>query len=399
MDWLSSTLKIYEPYEAPQRYYYWALLSAVSAIVKDKIYFNRKIYNLYCNSYCLLYGPSAVKKGPPIALAKRLVSLVDNTRVINGRATVEGMMKELATVKTKPNKEIINDNCGFVVSSELSSSIVANNSSLDVMTDLFDRIYNEGEWNYILKNEGGLKFKNPTITWLSGSNEALFKDFVPEKNLKGGLIGRMFIIAEKQPNCLNSLMLRDEEEKLPAVQEIANGLNHLKSLKGEFKASDKVRADFNQWYIKFHKEIAPKIHDETGTVGRIDDSILKLAMLISTARRADLEIKEEDIIEAMREVLPLIMPTKKMASAAKGDPAMNEKKEAVLRAIIEARRIKRVDLLRRFLLKLDHEDLNRVIDGLIQAEMIKQDRLGNDIWYEVNLSNEEIREYVKQFER
>lgn len=399
MDWLSSTLKIYEPYEAPQRYYYWALLSAVSAIVKDKIYFNRKIYNLYCNSYCLLYGPSAVKKGPPIALAKRLVSLVDNTRVINGRATVEGMMKELSTIKTKPNKEIINDNCGFVVSSELSSSIVANNSSLDVMTDLFDRIYNEGEWNYILKNEGGLKMKNPTITWLSGSNEALFKDFVPEKNLKGGLIGRMFIIAEKSPNCLNSLMLQEEEEKLPNVTEIVNGMRHLKNLKGEFTASKKVREDFDQWYIKFHKEVAPKIHDETGTVGRIDDSILKLAMLISTARRADLQIKEEDIIEAMKEVLPLIMPTKKMASAAKGDPAANEKKELVLRAILEARRIKRVDLLRRFLLKLDHEDLNRSIEGLVAAELIKQDRLGNDIWYEVNLSNEEIREYVKQFER
>tara|TARA_R110000868_G_scaffold26587_4_gene102196 strand:- start:687 stop:1895 length:1209 start_codon:yes stop_codon:yes gene_type:complete len=399
-DWLSKTVETFSEFESPARYYYWSSLAAVSAIVKDRVYFDRYLYKLYPNIYVLLFGPSAIKKGPPISLAKDIVTKVGNTRVINGRASVEGIMKELGTSQSSPGKPPNTDSCGFIVSSELSSSVVGSSSSLDILTDLFDRIYNDGEWTYRLKNSEPIKLKNPTVTWLAGTNEALFREFIPEKNLKGGLIGRTFVISEHKENRLNSLM--EKPLLSPNRQDIADGIKHLANIRGEFRMEDDVRVAFKTWYHKFREDVAPKLEDDTGTVGRIDDNILKLAMLISCARRADLIINIDDIQEAMKEILQLIAPTKKVTSNAKqNEVTAAEKRSIILKHLANCAdfRDNKVNMLMRFTLKMDHEDLDKVVSFLEQARVLKSVRVGNEIWYELNMQLEKVQEYVKEYQR
>src|SRR5687768_17281062 len=114
-DWLESTLNTFSEYESPQRFYYWSCLTAVSAILKDSVYFDRYLYKLYPNIFVLLFGPSAIKKAAPINLAKSIVSLVDNTRVLNGRSTTEAIIKALSEIETKKSGRVIKDSCGFIV--------------------------------------------------------------------------------------------------------------------------------------------------------------------------------------------------------------------------------------------------------------------------------------------
>lgn len=144
-DWLDETTELFSTFESPKRFYYWSCLTAVSAILKDNVYFDRFNYKVYPNIYVLLFGPSAIRKGPPIALAKSIVSRVNNTRIINGRWTIEAIVKELGTARSKPDGTVIKDSCAFIVASELSSSLITSTSSLDIMTDLADRIYNDEE--------------------------------------------------------------------------------------------------------------------------------------------------------------------------------------------------------------------------------------------------------------
>ena len=397
MDWLDKTVQTFSEYESPQRFYYWSILSAVSAIVKDRIYFDRYLYKLYPNIYVLLYGPSAIKKGPPIGLAKDIVNRINNTRVINGRATVEAIIKELGTVQTRPNKVILNDSAGFIVSSELSSAIIGNTNSLDILTDLFDRIYNEGEWTYRLKNSEPISLKNPTVTWLAGTNEALFREFVPEKNLRGGLIGRTYVISEHKENKLNSLMATPEHEI--NKNEIAEGIRHAANLCGAFSMAQDVRDAFDTWYNEFRTKVSPKLEDDTGTVGRIDDNILKLAMLISTARRSDLIITIEDIQEAMAEVLQLIAPTRKVTQTVKqNEITLTEKRNLILKYLASREDFKdsRVNLLQRFTLKMDHEDMDRIVSFLEQAKIISQSNPGGHIHYRVNMENSKVAEYIRE---
>lgn len=398
MSFIDLVLSSTSEYEAPKRFYYWSALSSISAVLKDSVYFDMGgAYKLYPNIYCLLYGPSGVRKGPAIAIAEQVVKKVDNTRVINGRATIEAIIKDLGTFKSRPGKEPIKDSCGFVVASELSSSIISNPSAMDVMTALYDRIYNTGDWEYKLKVGDSHTLKHPTITWLSGTNEALFKDFLPEKNIHGGLIGRMYMISENRPGNINSLMYAPKVK--PDIDKMAELLLPISKLKGEFKTSDEVRDEINRFYHKFVSTIAPTLRDETGFVSRVLDFIMKNAMIISSGRRGDLIIEMSDFEESLEITLPLIVPTKRASqSLKKGDPSLVEKRGLVLTYIARQPHFQayRKEILKNLGLRLDHEDLNKVIDLMLQMDIVENCNIGGEIIYKLKMDNPKIAEWIKK---
>lgn len=386
-------------YEAPRRFYYWAALASVSAILKDRVWFDMgKAYKLYPNIYVLLYGPSGVRKGPAIALAEQIVKKVDNTRVINGRSSIEAIIKELSLVITRPKREPLKDAAGFVVASELSSSIISNPSAMDIMTNLYDRMYNETEWKYKLKVGESNTLNKPTITWLSGTNEALFKDFVPEKNIHGGLIGRMYMISENKPGNINALMF--DPDIVPDINKMAELIRPVSELQGPFEMSDELRHAVKAWYQEFVTKVAPTLGDETGFVARVLDFVIKNAMLISSGRRGDKIINDEDLKESMDVTIPLILPTKRASqSLKKGDPAIVEKRGLVLTYIANRPGFTctRIEILKSLGLKLDHEDLDKVINLMLQMDVVDVNSHGGQVHYRLKTENEKVSKWVEQF--
>lgn len=391
---LSSTIE----YEAPKRFYYWAALSSISAILKDSVWFDMGgAYKLYPNIYVLLYGPSGVRKGPAIALAEQVVKRVDNTRTINGRASIEAIIKELGTAKSRPGKELIKDSCGFVVASELSSSIISNPSAMDIMTNLFDRIYNVGDWEYKLKNSESISLKKPTITWFSGTNEALFKDFLPEKNIHGGLIGRMFMIAENKPGNINSLMYKPKI--VPDFDKMAELLLPISKLRGEFNTPECVRDEINKFYIKFVSVVAPTLKDETGFVSRVLDFLVKNMMIIAAGRRGELNLTMDDFNEALDITLPLIVPTKRASQQLKkGDPSLVEKRGLVLTYLARQPNhcANRKNILKDLSLRIDHEDLNKIVDLMVQMDILNNHMHGSEIIYSLKMDNPKIADWIRK---
>jgi hypothetical protein len=374
------------------------MLAATSAVLKDHVWFDMADnYVLHPNIYVLLYGPSGVRKGPPIALAEELVTLVDNTRVIDGRSSIEAVIKELGTFTTRPGKAPLKDSCGFMVASELSSSIIGNNSAMDIMTNLFDRQYNDKDWKYRLKVGESSKLTKPTITWLAGTNEALFRDFIPEKNINGGLIGRMLLISEHKKGNTNSLMFKTVS---PNKKKLAGRLLELSQLKGEFDMSKEVRLGIDDWYQRFDLA-APELKDETGFVSRVLDFVIKTAMIISCARRGDLEITVEDVIEARDEVLPLIQKGKKVVnSIKKADNTEFTKRGLVLNYLANRPEGKeeRGKILRNLGLKIDHEDLDRIAAFLIQMNVLTIDNQGGQQFLRLRMDRKEILDFVKSYQ-
>lgn len=401
MSFIDLVLESTVEYECPRRFYYWSALSAVSAILKDAVYFDMaKAYRLYPNIYVLLYGPSGVRKGPAIALADKVVRLVDTTRVINGRSSIEAIIKELATFTTREKKAPINDSCGFVVASELSSSIISNPAAMDIMTNLYDRIYNDDEWKYKLKVGESNTLNKPTITWLSGTNEALLNDFLPEKNIHGGLIGRMFMIVENKTTRFNSLMY--DPKILPDYDKMASLLLPLSKLKGAFRMEDSLRGEVDNWYNKFMMEVSPTLNDETGFVSRILDFIIKIAMIVSSGRRGDMILNEDDIKEGIEVVQPLIVPTKRISQSLKKEDVSSVQKRGLVLNYITNKpnyQCSRKDILKNLGLKLDHEDLDKVVSLMLQMQIVQVESQGSEILYKLNVGNPKIKEWLDQFRR
>src|SRR6187431_2335814 len=111
--WLDNLLGQHSELESPMNFWKWGAQAALSAVVKDNVWIDRHIHNLYPNIYVMFHAESGLKKGPPISMAKQLVKGVGGTRVISGRSSIQGILKELGTAQTQPGGRVINKSCAF----------------------------------------------------------------------------------------------------------------------------------------------------------------------------------------------------------------------------------------------------------------------------------------------
>lgn len=320
MTWLETLVKEHSELESPLSFWYWSGLASISAVVKDNIWLSRaEVYNLYPNIYVMLHAESGLKKGPPVAVAKRLVKDVNNTRIISGRSSIQGILKELGTAQTQPGGKVLSKSVAFICSSELSSSIVEDKVATTILTDLYDRQYNVGEWRSLLKMET-FNLKDPTITMLTATNEAHSSDFFTRKDVSGGYFARTFIVYETKRNKSNSLLAPLRYP--PNYPALIEHLKVLSKLQGPFESlAQEEKNDrfcyskfregrevffsdaglfYEDWYERFQNETdEQEFKDETGTLNRFGDSVLKVAMLISLSKHTDLYIDLESMQEAI----------------------------------------------------------------------------------------------------
>jgi len=404
MNWLNTLVQQHSELESPRSFWYWSGLAIISAIVKDQIWMDRAgAYKLYPNIYVMLHADSGLKKGPPVALAKDLVKRVNNTRIISGRSSIQGILKELGTAYTLPGGKVISKSVGAIFASEFSSSIVSDPFAMTILTDLYDRQYNEGEYRSLLKMES-FNLKDPTLTMLVATNEAHFEDFVGHKDIKGGFIGRMFVIAETEVQRLNSLMVPLKNP--PNRDELVKYLKELSQVNGTFQAMGareesnefsikKVKQDetlyltpagkiYDDWYDDFYINIKlAENKDETGTVQRFGDSVLKIAMLLSLAEGKTLIISESHVNEAITVCEKLLGNIRKTTLGKKGKSDTAEKKGIILKEIITRPnyQISRTMLLKKYIMDFKATELDEIMMEFDSTNLIKVENLGNQIIY------------------
>jgi hypothetical protein len=364
--WLDLLVNSTSELESPRRFYYWAGIAAISAIVKKNVWLNKFSYKLYPNVYVLLVSArTGLRKGQPVSDIKGIVERVNNTRIISGRNSVQGVIKDLSSQLTiiKPGEPplICSDAQAFLCAPELDSFMVKDEQGLSILTDLYNTHENKDEWKNTLKSSPVESLKNPCITFLAASNEALLEGLIRDKDIEGGFIARTMIVHESRKQGSNSLMFRPS--KLLPIEDLANDLKRLKGVKGEFTIPHEVRVAHDQWYTEMSK--GNYSEDKTGTMERIQDHILKTAMSISLSKSNDLIISQETMDEATDSCMECVVGTRKTTmGVGRSDSA--EAAGRVMKVLISAEnyKVERSKLLR--LLKNDVNVLmlNTVLDDM-----------------------------------
>jgi len=418
MSWLQKLIEQHSELESPRNFWYWSGLAIISAVVKDQVYLDRAgAYKLYPNIYVMLHADSGLKKGPPVALAKDLVKRVNNTRIISGRSSIQGILKELGTAYTLPSGKVVNKSVGAIFASEFSSSLVSDPFAMTILTDLYDRQYNEGDYRSLLKMET-FNLKDPTVTLLVATNEAHFEDFVASKDIKGGFIGRMFVIAETEVQRLNSLTVPLKNP--PNRDEMVKYLKEISTLEGPFHAmGSRYESDdfpvsksmngetywltpagkiYDDWYDEFYTSIKhAESKDETGTVQRFGDSVLKVAMLLSLANDKSLSISEHNIIEAITVCEKLLGNVRKATLGKRGKSDTADKKGIILKELInrDNHQITRTMMLKKYMMDFKATELDEIMIEFDQTGIIKVENIGNQVVYRMPESH--ARQLIQHF--
>lgn len=407
MTWLDKLLSQHNELESPTNFWLWGGLASISAVVKDNVWLDRQIYNLYPNIYVMYHAESGLKKGPPISMAKQLVRGVGGTRIISGRSSIQGILKEMGTAQTKPGGKIANEKSTvFIASSELTSSIVGDPVAMDILTDLYDRQYNIGEWRSLLKMEQ-FTLKDPTITMLTATNEAHSNDFFAKKDIHGGYFARTFVIAESKRHRANSLLVPLKNP--PKYPELIEYLKTLAKLSGPFKPiGSRERTDefchshvehetgetfyftdagllYEQWYENFIDTVLTQdLKDDTGTLNRFGDSVLKVAMLLSLSRSPELYIDEDSMQLAINYCEKLVGNVREMTFGKKGLSEAKNVKGLIITELLsrETHSISRAMLLKRMWSHYkEATELDDIMVSFDQAGMIKMQVMGNQVIY------------------
>lgn len=360
-NWLDLLVNATQDLESPERYYWWSGAACISAIVRKNVFLNRFSYVLYPNLYVLIISAkSGLRKGVPVNWISGFVEKLQCTRLITGRNSIQGVIKELSTQRTLENGLVLNDAQAFLCAPELNSFVVHDPEALTILTDLQNTHEHEKEWKNTLKNSPVESLKNPCITFLGASNESLFEDLIQSKDIEGGFLARCFVIHESKRRTVNSLMFKPEN--LISKEELSNPLKELVNVKGEFFMDFDVRLFYDKWY-----KILAKVEsdDKTGSMDRLGDQVLKLAMIVSLAHGPELNITKEHIEIAIERTEEAVLGVRQI-TGGKGKSELSPAVSKVLKALLDAPEytLERKKLLNKVWPDVDSLVFDRVIDTL-----------------------------------
>jgi hypothetical protein len=353
-------------------------------------------------------------------MARQLVEPLNVTRTIVGRGSIQGILKEMGTAKTQPGGKITGTSDAFICSSELTSSIVDDPVAVKILTDLYDRNYNIGNWKQLLKSDN-FTLKNPTLTMLTATNEAMSEDFFTRAAIKGGYVARTFIINENKRNRINSLLVAPDNP--PNLTKAREYLSQLSKLSGEVEPLGQKEQDekyrfplkdergrtvyynaqgviYEEWYNRFVRQVDESdLRDETGTLNRFGDSVLKVAILLSLAREPVLRISEEAMHEAITRCEGFIGSVRKVTLGKQGLSKDSPLKTAIIKELLQRdnHQISRTMLMSKMWMHYSTtQEIDDIMLGFDNADLIKTRSIGNQIIFLIEPTRvEEVKLFLE----
>lgn len=388
MSWLDEIMTSSAEVESPKQWIWWSAISAIAAVSGSNVYLDKHYYKLSPNLFVMLLGKSGLGKGWPIWLAKELVTVVDTTRVISGRNSIQAVVKELGTITTRNGKPPIPDSRGFLVSGEFVNFVIQDPHSLSILTELYDTHYNK-EWTNTLKGAGVDKLKNVCLTMLGASSPPHFREVVHAKDIEGGFLGRTLMVYEEARGFINPLLERPKKLFDPVTT--AEYLVEVSKIKGEFKYAESAKKVYSDWYYDLRARDA---QDKTGTVQRVHNHVEKTAMCLALARDLTLEIQPQDIDKAIEVCSLLLTHVDKVMQGSGGKSEIAQEQAMVLNLLIKSpdNELTRQKVLQRLFGDVDSFVLNRVVETLTEAQAVTAITRGGHIYYKLTAG------YLKQLE-
>ena len=292
-DFISLYLNYTKDYESPTSFWKWSAYSIIAATLRDNAFFAQGLIKTYPNIYVILLADSAeYRKSPPLSIAKELLTEINNTKIISGHASIQGVLETLSQ-----RVDNLRGGSCILLARELAAFFVDDPKLLPMLTDIYDF---DPLFKYTLKGNQ-IEIKNLCSTFFGASNSEFFTDVYNSRATFGGLLRRTFIVTPDNRRDPNSLVNYEVNEYL--YTKVVDALKKIAKLNGRFTMTKDAYTLYDTWYKELYYSYS-KYEDKTGLVQSIHILILKLAMIITAADLTTV-IDESHLKNAMHETLSL----------------------------------------------------------------------------------------------
>lgn len=371
-----------QQYESPSSFWKWSAYASISAVLRDNVYLLDGDSRIYPNIYTIFLAGSAQRKARPVNLAEHLVYEVNNVKVISGRSSIQAILIDIAQTETDRDTGILKKGgSAFFVAPELSAGLVADDQSIQILTDIYD--YKPIGHTTNLVGRGKTRLDKLVFSMFGASNEELMKDIYNSKAIHGGLLGRTFLVMPDEFRPSNAFPEPNEE----GFKHLVSELKKVSKLDGAVIFTPEARKFYEDWYIDY-REKSRKRDDKTGIIGRLPANAKKLAMIFA-ANELSVTITKENVEAAVDECVALI-PNYSAFVFSAGKSTVAECGAIVLDELSRETMLTRKEIIRRHWMDFDIEILDKTVAALEAGGSLQTTMARNDISYILTARGKEI---------
>lgn len=369
-DWLEEYLYYCSGHEVPVLYSKWVGIGLIAAVLKQNIWIDMgKSFKLYPNLFIVIVDKAGAGKSHAIensgfGLLKRADEKdpTDNKLYIyNQRISAAAMIKSMSELYKNKG-----EHCITVIAEELGffTNLSGENSNISwVLIKTYD--------NSDLSNETiARSFEgtpNAQFNIIGGTTPDSLKESVNKKFIDAGVVSRIMFIHSDEVGEARPFPIPPGGNDM-RKEYLADDLNEFKKLRGKFKWTQEAINYYEDWYIRTRENAS--IRDDKILVKRIAGKMLKIAMILSVARKHNLILELSDIIDAIKirnEALDNILYIDTKLKTTE----WGEKVQSILEIIKVNKKIQHSILQKKVTHWLPTDQLHNVINTLVEADLIE----------------------------
>ena len=362
--WLDYTSK----QESPEFFHFWSIVSVLSMALGRKCYIERGYFKCYPNQYIVLISESArCRKTTATDLAVGLYKDAVLPNFFKGTITSRGVTKYLSVQTQQTGESPI-----FLYSGELGRLLKADERLMDLLTDFYSC---PSEDEVVTASQGCDKVKNVFINLL-GCTVPQFLATVPGDMVEGGFSSRTIFVVQNKPRPPQSDPVITSS-MATSYQNLILDLRHIATLKGVFKWTESGKETFNRWYNSAYNKIDEHDIRLRAYYARKGEHVLKLSAILSASATDDMIIQHYDIERALLflKQIELNMPTAFQGVSFSDSTRHTDR---ILQQITESKggKIEHSQLLKKNRYHLDSEEFKKIIQSLLEMNLIRMEVKG-----------------------
>ena len=275
--------------EAPEQYYLWSGISALSSIMGRRVWLPYGRFTFYPNIYTVLLGPAGNGKTTAMAIAKNLIrelGIPFSAECQTKESLVKEWIQYERTFEVNGKKLIYTPISIFVT--ELSHFLGPNSAHMiDFLTTTFDQDVYDAK----TKNKGNDLIMGPAITMLACTTPEWVTTYLKSDIISGGFSRRALFINEFEGKYRISFPETSPEQKTAALAFTAYARG-LQDVAGGFVWDQAAKSFFTHWYENYVLPTDPTIRSYHRTKHTM---VMKVAMLIALAESHDLVMRKHHL--------------------------------------------------------------------------------------------------------
>lgn len=364
--------------EANPKFVWWSGVSAISGVLRRKVWVDHFYYQWSPNFYIIFVAPPGVAaKSTTIDTGMRLLRCVDDVVFGPDVASWQALVKYMGETTT---------HCTVAGADFSMSAVSLAISELGVFLDPKDRgqvdaLVNlwDGKLGVFDKRticNGDSSVENPWISFIAGTTPSWMAENFSEYTLGGGLLSRTIMVyAEKKHKLIAFPELHLPENSEMVRMSLITDLREMATYSGPYHFTKAAIEWETDWYDRLWSEVTD---DTDGRITREQTHLEKLAMVLSASNFEFPTIDARHLIEADQ----ILSETKKDVGKVFnviGQSPLSRGAREVVEIVARSRKVPKQTLYRDyFFRKMVYAEFEEAVESALRAGLIELSVLGGE---------------------